>query len=118
MDNVLRCLVAGGFLQIARLQPAATVGGRSQYKTLVGGHLASIHPTSCLFGKKPQPPFVIFNEIVYTKRQYLRGISIVDSTWLPELAPKWFKRLSGDDSKVELHEGATSSSSDVEPSSE
>ncbi len=105
MDPILRVLVAGGFLNIARLQPASVKGGRCQYKTLIGGHLAGVHPTSCMFGKKPQPPFIVYNEIVLTKRSYLRGVSLVDPVWLPELAPQWFKRMSTDTS-VEMHEGS------------
>ena len=29
-------------------------------------------------------------ELVYTTKEYFRGVTAIESTWLPELIPEWF----------------------------
>ncbi|CAM6100534.1 unnamed protein product [Calypogeia fissa] len=77
-----RCLAASFFLNSASLQPDGT------YRALSSGQIVSIHPSSVIFGKKPD--CVIFNELVRTTRQYIRSITRIDSLWLAELAPQYF----------------------------
>uniref|UniRef100_A0A7S1CH90 RNA helicase n=1 Tax=Bicosoecida sp. CB-2014 TaxID=1486930 RepID=A0A7S1CH90_9STRA len=95
-EPVLRCLVAACFLSIAKRIPAAKgqAGTRAHYKTLEGGHEVWVHPMSVLFGRNPAPETIVYNEVVITKRQYLRCVSIVAADWLPELAPQCFQAVS------------------------
>lgn len=41
-----------------------------------------------LCGKRPE--YVVFNELVTTTRHYARGITAIEASWLPELAPAFF----------------------------
>ena len=50
----------------------------------------ALHPGSVLCGKKAE--CVVFNELVRTTRQYARDITVVDPSWLPEIAPAFFAR--------------------------
>eukprot|EP00250_Pteridium_aquilinum_P014497 c22029_g1_i2 orf=326-2476(+) len=77
-----RCLTASFFLNTGRRQPDGT------YRAMASGQTVSIHPSSVLFGKKPD--CLIFNELVCTTRHYIRNVTRIDSVWLPELASQYF----------------------------
>eukprot|EP01083_Nonionella_stella_P270888 917565_1 len=81
-EKVLRCLVSGFFLHTARLQPDGT------YLTLSDNQVVQIHPSSVLFGKKPE--CVIYSELVMTSKRYIRDVVRIEAKWLPELAPRFF----------------------------
>jgi HrpA-like RNA helicase len=87
LENVLRCLVCGLFMQAARLQP----DGRT-YRTLVSNQEVYIHPSSVLLDKKR--PAVIYTELVMTSKQYIRTLTAIDTAWLAELAPQMYSRQS------------------------
>lgn len=54
------------------------------------GQPVAIHPSSVLHNSKAE--CIVFNELVRTTRQYARDATVVESSWLPELAPAFFAR--------------------------
>lgn len=56
-----------------------------QYKTLKNPHTVMIHPSSLLF--KDNPEYIIFHELVFTSKEYVRQVCEVESEWLIEIAP-------------------------------
>lgn len=82
---IARCLIMAYFQHIAVIQDDGT------YKTLVGNNIVHIHPSSILFRKKAE--YVVFHELVFTKKHYMRTVSRIDPTLLPVLVPHWFGRL-------------------------
>jgi hypothetical protein len=48
-----------------------------------------IHPSSSIF--KYTPKFLIFNEVVSTKKQYMRDVVSIDLNWLIDIAPHYFE---------------------------
>lgn len=46
------------------------------YKIKGSNQLAQIHPESVLFNQKPK--FLIFNEVILTRKVYLRDVTEVD----------------------------------------
>lgn len=58
------------------------------FRSMAGGQKVQIHPSSILFGKKPE--CIVFNELVQTNNNYVRNITRIDSMWLPELAPQYY----------------------------
>ena len=83
-DNVRKCFVAGFFMNVATLRADRT------YRTMVSNRLVSVHPSSVLFGVKPPPPCLLYNELVQTTRTYIRDVMVIDHAWLLELAPHLF----------------------------
>lgn len=83
-DNIRKCFVAGFFMNVATLRADRT------YRTMVSNRLVSVHPSSVLFSVKPQPPCLLFNELVQTTRTYIRDVMVIDHAWLLELAPHLF----------------------------
>lgn len=81
--RVQRAVVAGFFTHAAKKD--ATEG----YRTLVEGQSVFIHPSSSLF--YIQPEWVVYHEVVSTTKEYMREVMAIDSRWLVELAPRFFK---------------------------
>ena len=76
IEKVLQSFVAGYFLQSAiRL-------GDGTYKTIASKQHVHIHPSSVIFGTRPD--CIIFHEITLTSKCYLRGVSVVESSWIQE----------------------------------
>lgn len=82
--NVRKCLAAGFFMNAAELQK------EGEYMTLSNREPVSIHPSSALGNSKPA--VVIYTELVKTTKCYMRDLSVVDPTWLMEVAGSYFKR--------------------------
>uniref|UniRef100_A0A8C5QM52 RNA helicase n=1 Tax=Leptobrachium leishanense TaxID=445787 RepID=A0A8C5QM52_9ANUR len=83
-DNVplRKAITAGYFYHTARLT-------RSGYKTVKQQQGVYIHPNSSLH--EEQPRWVIYHELVFTTKEYMRQIIEIDSTWLLEVAPHYYK---------------------------
>ena len=89
---VLRALVAGFFLNVARRQ----VDG--SFKTVSTGQRLGIHPSSVLFQRPPE--MILFNELVKTNRLYARDVSAVAPEWLAEMSPRVYSaRKKGDEAR-------------------
>lgn len=48
-----------------------------------------IHPSSVMFSHKPE--VVLFTELIATQKSYVRDLSLVDSCWLLEDQPEYFR---------------------------
>ncbi|KAG0169604.1 putative ATP-dependent RNA helicase dhr2 [Apophysomyces sp. BC1015] len=81
-DAVLKCFLSGFFHNAALLQPDGS------YKSVAGSQLVKIHPGSAMFGKRVEG--IMYNELVFTTKHYVRGVSAIQSAWLPLAAPRYF----------------------------
>lgn len=81
-ENVLKCLTAGLFMQVAHLQK------QGHYITCKDNQTVHIHPSSILDHK---PSWIIFQDFVLTSKNYIRTCSITRLEWLAELAPHYFE---------------------------
>lgn len=76
IEKVLQSFVAGYYLQ------AAIRLGDGTYKTITSKQHVHIHPSSVIFGSRPD--CIIFHEITLTSKCYLRGVSVVEASWIQE----------------------------------
>ncbi|XP_029441460.1 pre-mRNA-splicing factor ATP-dependent RNA helicase DHX16 isoform X2 [Rhinatrema bivittatum] len=83
-DNIpiRKAITAGYFYHTSRL----TRGG---YKTVKHQQTVYVHPNSCLF--EEQPRWLIYHELVFTTKEFMRQIIEIDSGWLLEVAPHYYK---------------------------
>ncbi|XP_072331461.1 pre-mRNA-splicing factor ATP-dependent RNA helicase DHX16 [Scyliorhinus torazame] len=83
-DNVLirKSITAGFFYHTARLT-------RTGYKTVKHQQAVYIHPNSSLF--EEQPRWLIYHELVFTTKEFMRQVIEIDSGWLLEVAPHYYK---------------------------
>ncbi|GAB6023971.1 ATPdependent RNA helicase [Chamberlinius hualienensis] len=84
MDSILRCITAGFFPNAAYLHHSG------DYKTLKGDHTVHLHTTSVLYTEK-KPPWILFNEVLITNKEYVRDITVIEPKWLCELAPHYYQ---------------------------
>ena len=77
--QILRSFLKGFAMNTAVLCPDGS------YKTFVGKQTVAIHPSSVLFGRKVEA--IMFNEFVFTKKSYARGVSAVQLDWIRERFP-------------------------------
>lgn len=48
-----------------------------------------MHPNSCFFEQLPK--WVIYNELVFTTKEYMRDAIEIKPEWLLEIAPHFYK---------------------------
>lgn len=88
MDNILKALTAGYFYHAARF------ANNGEYKTIKTPHTVHIHPSSVLASKaeKAEPPrFLLYHELAFTSKEYMRTVAPIQPTWLTEVAPHYYK---------------------------
>ncbi|KAJ1651878.1 Salivary acidic proline-rich phosphoprotein 1/2 [Dispira simplex] len=85
-DKVLQCFIRGFFNHTALLQPDGS------YKSVVGSQIVHIHPSSSLFGQRREAIF--YNELIFTSKLYIRGVSAIQANWIPEATPHYFQQKS------------------------
>jgi len=82
---ILKSLLSGFFLHVA-------VRGREGniYRTIRNNVTVYIHPSSALFGEKPD--YVLYHELLLTSKEYMRCISELQTEWLHQVAPEFFSK--------------------------
>ncbi|XP_069491425.1 pre-mRNA-splicing factor ATP-dependent RNA helicase DHX16 [Ambystoma mexicanum] len=79
---IRKSITAGFFYHTARLT-------RSGYKSVKHHQTVFVHPNSSLF--EEQPRWLIYHELVFTTKEFMRQIIEIDSSWLLEVAPHYYK---------------------------
>ena len=79
---IRKALASGYFLNVAHL------GKGGSYNVAKSKSNAAIHPSSAL--KDELPRTVVFHELVYTSKEFLRNVFEVQKSWLLEVAPHMF----------------------------
>jgi HrpA-like RNA helicase len=84
------------FASVIGLQGAAVKKETAPYVTMRGRQPVYLHPSSVLFGlsggSKRLPEFVVYSDLLITTKQYMRGVTAVDGTWLEDLPNGLFKK--------------------------
>ena len=87
IDAIRKAIAAGFFTNAVRKDI------REGYRTLSSQDQIYIHPSSCLFHRCPR--WVVYHELVFTTKEYMRNVLAVEPQWLVELAPHYFKKAEG-----------------------
>ena len=80
---VQKAICSGFFRNAAKRDP------QEGYRTLVDSQVVYIHPSSSIYHR--QPEWLCYHELVFTTKEYMREICVIDPKWLVEYAPKFFK---------------------------
>jgi len=85
-DDVLirKAIASGFFYHTGKLQK----GGL--YKTIKHNQSVQIHPSSALFQQLPR--WVIYHELVFTTKEFMRQVVEITPEWLVEIAPHYYKK--------------------------
>jgi pre-mRNA-splicing factor ATP-dependent RNA helicase DHX16 len=86
--SIQRCITAGYFMHAARVRKDKT------YRTIPNQTTAYIHPSSGLAHVSPK--YVIYHELIYTTREYMRNVIEIKPIWLIESAPQLYRQNNFD----------------------
>ena len=88
-DTIAKAITAGFFYHIAKLTKTGS------YRTVKNAHTVNIHPQSVLFKSEEQqdqlPRWLLYHELVFTTKEYMRQIITVKPEWLSEIAPHYYQ---------------------------
>jgi pre-mRNA-splicing factor ATP-dependent RNA helicase DHX16 len=82
-EAIRKAVTSGFFYHTAQLQRTG------QYRTLKSKQNVQIHPTSALFQQLPK--WVLYHEVVYTTKEFMRQVIEIEPKWLVEIAPHYYK---------------------------
>lgn len=88
--NIRKTITAGYFYHIAKLSKSGN------YKTAKSNQTVMIHPNSSLFENLPR--WLLYHELVFTTKEYMRQVLEIESKWLIEVAPHYYKEKDIEDS--------------------
>ncbi|KAA8917721.1 hypothetical protein TRICI_000160 [Trichomonascus ciferrii] len=80
--NIRKALTAGYFMQVAKKMSSS-----KSYITVKDNQEVLLHPSSVL---PQESDWVIYNEFVLTKKNYIRTVTSVKPEWLLEIAPAYY----------------------------
>jgi len=93
--KIRKAIASGFFYNTARL------ASEGAYKTVKHNLTVMVHPSSCLH--KEVKRWLIYFELVLTNKEYMRNVIEIDSKWLIEIAPHYYKKKEIlDSSQVKL----------------
>mmetsp|Transcript_18076 Transcript_18076/g.72323 ORF Transcript_18076/g.72323 Transcript_18076/m.72323 type:complete len:330 (-) Transcript_18076:425-1414(-) len=84
-DAICKAIASGFFYNATRLEKGGT------YRTLKNPHTVHIHPSSCLFKSEKLPRWLIYHELVFTTKEFMRQVIQIESAWLLEIAPFYYQ---------------------------
>merc|ERR1739838_534701 len=79
---IRKAITSGFFYNTASLS-------KSGYKTVKQQQTVHIHPGSSLFEELPK--YVVYHEVVFTSKEFMRQIIEIEGSWLLEVAPHYYK---------------------------
>ena len=88
-DLICKAVTGGFFYHTARLQKTL------DYRTIKHPQTVHIHPSSSLHGE--QPKWVVYHELVFTTKEFMRQIVEIKSEWLVEIAPHYYAKKDVED---------------------
>ncbi len=91
--KVQKAICSGFFRNVAKRDP------QDGFRTLVDNQIVYIHPSSAIYQK--QPEWIVYHELVFTTKEYMREVCAIDPKWLVEFAPSFFK--FGNPTKLSKH---------------
>lgn len=84
-DAICKAMASGYFYNVAKLSQ------NGEYRTIKTAHTVFVHPSSVI-AKDPDPPkWVVYHELAFTTKEYMRTVAPIQAEWLLEIAPHYYK---------------------------
>ncbi|CAI5739076.1 unnamed protein product [Peronospora farinosa] len=93
-EPIRKAICAGYFYNTAKLDNSG------HYKTVKKAQSVYIHPSSCLIKLEEVPRWVVYHELAFTTKEYMRSVIPIKSEWLVELAPHYYKTKEVEDART------------------
>jgi len=87
-EPVCKAITAGYFYNTAKLCRDGS------YRTVKEQHSVHIHPSSVLAKHDDLPPrWLVYHELAFTTKEYMRTVAPIKSEWLLEIAPHYYQGI-------------------------
>ncbi len=96
MKPVCLALCAGFFFHAAKL------GKTGDYKTVKQQHTVYVHPSSVLAKDEDPPKWVLYHELTFTTKEFMRTVSPMEGAWLTEIAPHYYQKADVEDARRQV----------------
>eukprot|EP00622_Pseudochattonella_farcimen_P005772 FR741444.1.p1 GENE.FR741444.1~~FR741444.1.p1 ORF type:complete len:177 (+),score=19.29 FR741444.1:3-533(+) len=94
VDAVCKAMASGFFYHTSKL------GQSGEYRTVKHAHTVYIHPSSCLARDEDMPPWLLYHELAFTSKEYMRQVAPIKPEWLVEIAPHYYEASEIQDSRT------------------
>mmetsp|Transcript_4561 Transcript_4561/g.7071 ORF Transcript_4561/g.7071 Transcript_4561/m.7071 type:complete len:1066 (+) Transcript_4561:101-3298(+) len=92
-EPVLKSITSGFFYNIAKLCQTG------EYQTVKQPKTVYIHPSSVLLDEDKPPSWVVFFELAFTSKEFMRQVAPIEPGWLIEIAPHFYQESDVEDKK-------------------
>ena len=93
IDAILKAITAGFFYNVAKL------GRTGDYQTVKQHKTVFIHPSSVLAKEEQPPPWLVYFELAFTTKEFMRQVAPIKPEWLVEIAPHYYQPSDVEDAK-------------------
>ena len=93
-DSILKSITAGFFYNTAKL------GKSGDYQTIKQKKTVYIHPSSVLAKDDELPPWLVYFELAFTTKEFMRQVAPIQPGWLIEIAPHFYREDDVQDSRT------------------
>jgi pre-mRNA-splicing factor ATP-dependent RNA helicase DHX16 len=93
MDATLKAITSGFFYHVANL------GRSGEYQTVKQKKTVYIHPSSVLAKEEEPPSWLVYFELAFTTKEYMRQVAPIQPGWLIEIAPHYYQESEVEDTK-------------------
>ena len=69
---------------------SAKIKGINEYVNMLTGTPAIMHPSSALSGLGYTPDYLVYHELILTRKEFMKIVTAVTAEWLAELGPAFF----------------------------
>jgi pre-mRNA-splicing factor ATP-dependent RNA helicase DHX16 len=94
MDPILKAITAGFFYNVAKLSRTGEYSTAKHHKTVY------IHPSSVLAKEEQPPAWLVYFELAFTTKEYMRQVAPIQPSWLTEVAPHYYQASEVEDEKA------------------
>jgi pre-mRNA-splicing factor ATP-dependent RNA helicase DHX16 len=84
-DATLKAVTSGFFYNTAKL------GKSGDYQTVKQKRTVYIHPSSVLAKEEDLPAWVVYFELAFTTKEFMRQVAPIKPLWLTEIAPHFYQ---------------------------
>jgi len=93
-DAVLKSITSGFFYNTAKL------GKSGDYQTIKQRRTVHIHPSSVLAKEEELPGWLVYFELAFTTKEFMRQVAPIQPGWLIEIAPHFYQESDVNDSRT------------------
>ncbi|CAM9215261.1 unnamed protein product [Discosporangium mesarthrocarpum] len=94
IDNIAKAITSGFFYHTSKLSKSG------DYKTIKNQHTVFIHPSSCLSRQEDPPRWLVYHELAFTTKEFMRQCIPIKPEWLVEIAPHYYTGKDIEDSRT------------------